>query len=277
MLLSYFFLLNVTNRSRNRKIWNPFFENLEAMKNFSLKSENKITLVSSDIKEFQEMNREILLLTDKVRVDFQNLKQFTEDISHEMQTPLAIIQAKIENIINGEDINSKQFDHFTSIQRDIKRLKQLNSRLTLLTKIDNNQFTNIEHIDFAEIVVESCQNFSELFQGKLIFSEIFETKVTMDKSLAIILCNNLISNAIKHTSEENEIVITLKNQEFTISNTGSRSILRPEMLFDRFYHESKSRNSTGLGLAIVKKICDRYAFGIFYRYEDNEHIFNIRF
>src|SRR5665811_311373 len=107
------------NRAKNVRLWTPFFLNLEAMKRFSLSSDVPIPLVESEILEFSDLNKEITTLTNKVRADYQNLKQFTEDVSHELQTPLAIIQAKIENIINGDNLNELQFGHLTSIQKDI--------------------------------------------------------------------------------------------------------------------------------------------------------------
>ena len=103
IILLVFAFLFYFNKSRNQRLWHPFFENLEAMKNFSLTSDETIPLVESDILEFSELKDEVALLTNKVRSDYKNLKQYTEDVSHELQTPLAIMQAKIENIINGED------------------------------------------------------------------------------------------------------------------------------------------------------------------------------
>ena len=108
------------NKSNNKKIWNPFFHNLEQMKKFSLLSKEPLQLLDSEILEFSELNKEISQLTGKVRDDYENLKQYTEDVSHELQTPLAIIQAKIENIINGQSVTEIQFNQLASIQKDIQ-------------------------------------------------------------------------------------------------------------------------------------------------------------
>src|SRR5690606_9325587 len=145
-VLAFLFLF-FFNTTKNIKLWNPFFKNLEQMKKISLSSNEEIQLVDSDVLEFSELKDEILLLTSKVKNDYENLKQFTENVSHEMQTPLAIIQAKIDNIINEHDINDKQFEQISSIQKDIQRLKHLNQRVTILTKIDNNQFVKVENVN----------------------------------------------------------------------------------------------------------------------------------
>lgn len=277
IILLAFLFLYYFNVEGNRKLWIPFFENLDAMKSFSVKSKNPIKLVESNILEFQELSTEISLLTNKVRDDYQNLKQFTEDVSHELQTPLAIMQAKIENIINTNKIDDDQYKLFASLQKDIQRLKQLNKRLTLLTKIENNQFINIDRVDIIEVIDKSIHNFKELFNTEIDFRERKSFYVNMDPYLAEVLCNNLISNAIKHDLSKKYIAISFTNETLIISNSGIEAIKSPEKLFNRFYKESKSNHSTGLGLAIVKKICDLYDFKIAYQFREGRHIFSVFF
>ena len=171
ILLVFLFLFYV-NRSKNQKLWTPFFHNLEQMKRFSLSSDAPIALMDSEILEFSELNTEIKLLTNKVRSDYRNLKQYTEDVSHEMQTPLAIIQAKIENVINMEEpLDDQQFEQLTSIQRDIQRLSQMTKRLTLLTKIENNQFANIEQLEtqIQGVVISSIIEREQVVNIRLVF------------------------------------------------------------------------------------------------------------
>ncbi len=276
ILLAFLFLFYF-NVEGNRKVWIPFFKNLEAMKAFSVKSESAIVLVESNIIEFQELSTEVSLLTNKVRDDYQNLKQFTEDVSHESQTPLAIMQAKIENIINTNAIDENQYLLFSSLQQDIQRLKQLNKGLILLTKIENNQFSNIAEIDISERIEKSILNFRELFNVEIIFKDKQSLNVSMDPYLAEVLCNNLISNAVKHGAKKENILIFCFQNSLMISNFGEKSIENPEKLFNRFYRESKSNQSTGLGLSIVKKICDLYGFKISYQFQEKTHIFSIIF
>jgi two-component system OmpR family sensor kinase len=276
-LLAFLFLFYF-NTKRNLKLWKPFFMNLEQMKRFSLTSKKMLTLVESDVLEFSELKNEITLLTNKVKTDYENLKQFTENISHEIQTPLAIIQAKIDNLINEYDINDKQFSQVTSIQKDIQRLKQLNKKITILTKIDNNQFINIENVQLTVLINEKIKNFKEMQFTNILHSSKQELMVTMDSYLADILINNLISNAIKHGKKrEEEILIYTTGSTLTISNFGDTALVNPESLFLRFYRESKAAQSTGLGLAIVKKICDFYGFTLSYDYKEQKHVFSIHF
>ena len=275
IILFVFGFLFYFNKAWNQKLWHPFFNNLEQMKLFSLTSETPIALMQSDILEFSELNSEITTLTEKVRSDYKNLKQYTEDVSHEMQTPLAIIQAKIENIINGDNLNDSQYEHLTSIQKDIHRLTQMNKRLTLLTKIENLQFSNPELLDLNEVVKKRIDNFSEIYASKIEFIEKGRVNIKIDAYLADVLVDNLISNALKHSIVQSSIVIEITDREFSVRNKGVQRLQNPERLFTRFYQEKNQKKSMGLGLAIVQKICDLYGFAPRYDFADEKHIFTI--
>ncbi|SDM36269.1 hypothetical protein SAMN04488514_10816 [Kriegella aquimaris] len=277
IILLVFSFLFYFNKAWNQKLWHPFFENLEQMKRFSLTSDKPILFMDSEILEFSELNYEITALTDKVRSDYKNLKQYTEDVSHEMQTPLAIIQAKIDNIINGDHLNDAQFEHLTSIQKDIQRLTQINKRLTLLTKIENQQFSNIEKVDITHCVGSTIQNFNEISDKEIKYERDDVIWAEMDRYLAEVLCNNLLSNAIKYTTGNADIRVIASDKTLSIANHGIRALQHPENLYTRFYRESETIKSTGLGLAIVKRICDLYDFEVDYKYEKGMHTFSITF
>lgn len=277
MFILAFLVLFFFNTSKNIKLWHPFFNNLEQMKKFSLSSPQDLQLEDSDVLEFSELKEEIQSLTSKVRSEYDKLKQFTEDVSHEMQTPLAIIQAKMDNIINEHFINDRQFEQMSSIQKDIQRLKHLNKRITLLTKIDNHQFINRENVNITNLAGDTIEDFREIGRANITLNSPENLIVSMDTYLASILINNLISNAIKHSPNEREIVLETSNHSLTVSNFGERELLHPDKLFIRFYREANSIKSTGLGLAIVKQICDLYGFRIVYSFHHSHHIFQVDF
>lgn len=275
IILLVFIFLFYFNKAWNQKLWFPFFNNLEQMKRFSLTSDRPIAFMDSDILEFSELNYEITDLTDKVRSDYKNLKKYSEDVSREMQTPLPIIQAKIENIFNGDNLSDVQFEHLTSIQKDIQRLTQMNKRLTLLTKIENQQFSNPQLLDFNLQVKQRIENFSEIYPSKINLNEKSQMQLTMDTYLADVLIDNLLSNALKHTIEPGLVTITIEEDIFSVTNEGAQGILNPKKLFPRFYSETSHKKSMGLGLAIVKKICDLYGFGVTYVFKEGKHVFTI--
>ena len=275
-VLAFIFLFYY-NTSRNLELWKPFFDNLEVMKKFSLTSKEPIHLADSDVLEFSDLKSQIELLTSKVKVDYESLKQFTENVSHEIQTPLAIIQAKIDNIINEHAINDKEFEQITSIQKDIQRLKQLNKKITTLTKIDNNQFIRIESISLTQLVDEKIEDYKELGINHITHVSKDDLTVMMDPFLAEILINNLLSNAIKHGSKSADISVFTDKNVLRISNLGETSLIHPEKLHLRFYREETNNKSTGLGLSIVKKIAVLYKFSMSYRFDEYHHIFTIDF
>lgn len=278
VFLAFIFLFFL-NKSRNKKLWEPFFINLDRLKNFSLKSNKSLNFEDSEILEFHELSTELELLTSKIQIDYRNLKQFTEDVSHEMQTPLAIMQAKIDTVINDENTSESQFVKFSSLQEDIQRLKQLNKKLILLAKIDNDQFVNTETLDINKVFQDAIENLKELTTTEIHFIDGNPINVKMDKSLAVVLCNNLLSNGIKHTPSGNPVTVRINNNVAFVENKGTVALARPDQIFERFYKESKKDESTGLGLSIVKKICDYYGFVPSYRFRESEklHIFQIDF
>jgi hypothetical protein len=275
ILLLVFILLFYLSKARNKRLWAPFFTNLEKMKEFSLSSTKPITLVDSPILEFSELKKELETITKKVATDYLNLKQYTENVSHELQTPLAVIKAKIETMINGNTLNKAQFDVLTSIQQDIYKLTQLNKRLSLLTKIENNQFEKIESISLSNIITELIQNFEEITTANIQHTIKTELNAKMDPYLAEVLCQNLLSNAIKYNTDGRIIKVIGEKNSMVISNQGSKELQHPSKLFTRFYKEATTNKATGLGLAIVKRICDLYNFKIQYSFEKGWHIFTI--
>jgi signal transduction histidine kinase len=269
------------NKKINKTVWNPFFKNLDAIKSFSIQSNTSIDLADSDIQEFIELNSHLKSLTEKVVKDYQNLKQFTEDVSHEAQTPLSIIQAKIENLTN--DTEHLTIDHLSAlndIQKNAKRLSKLNKGLILLTKIDNQQFNNPEIVNVNDTVaslIEDVEDLSNIKHQTVTFTEDSNVEVNMDKVLGEILFSNLIGNAIKHTPENGHINFLIKENAFSICNSGTAFSINSTQLFKRFLKTDPKSPSLGLGLAIVKKICDFYNFTITYEYQQRMHCYTILF
>ena len=91
------------------------------MKNFSVETNRPIELHKSDIDEFQELNNSLTKLTNKINSDFNNLKEFTENASHEMQTPLAIMQSKSELLLQADNLNKSQVNQIRTIYQSVQR------------------------------------------------------------------------------------------------------------------------------------------------------------
>ena len=284
MAITLIFLLLIgalyfINKQIAISVWKPFYDNLERLKSFSLKANEKIVLRETNITEFNELNQSISQLTDKIVSDYNSLKEFTQNASHELQTPLAVIQAKIENLLNNENLSQEQMSSLHAILESISRLSRLNSSLLLLTKIENKQFSNNELLDFATCIGENLDTMKELFAMRQITPtlEINHSFLhNMDKKLFNLLVNNLLKNQLMHTPEDGNVLIRIQANQVVFANSGKQPLKDKTRIFDRFYKENFDESSTGLGLALVKKVCDVSGLKIDYTFEDKRHQFIIR-
>lgn len=278
------FLLMITvyfvNTIIMRNVWNPFNENLEILKNFSLENSQAIHLQETNIDEFQELNQSLVKLTEKINSDYSNLKEFTENASHEMQTPLAIMQSKAEMLMQSENLSRSQLQQIKAIYLAGQRLSKLNKTLLLLAKIDNQQYKNKETIDINEAIERQLELFEDFIENKklkLNKKSTLNTKIEVNPLLFDMVLSNLISNAIKHNIEHGNIDILTTDLFISISNSGIPPKLNSTTLFERFKKESSSSNSFGLGLSIVKKVCDNYYWKINHSFIENQHNITIYF
>ena len=278
------FLLIITvyfvNTIIMRSVWLPFYHNLEVLKNFSVENKEPIDLQNSKIDEFEELNVSLSKLTNKVKTDFTNLKEFTENASHEMQTPLAIMQTKSELLLQSENLDAEQVSQIRAIYQSVQRLSKLNKTLLLLSKIENNQFKELETIKVNKVIEKQLEIFEDFIENKNLKVEMrstLEVEIQANPLLFDMIVSNLISNAIKHNIEGGEIEILTTNLFISISNSGVVPKTSSEALFERFKKESTASNSFGLGLAIVKKICDNYNWKITHSYVEDQHNMSIYF
>ncbi len=278
LLLLLIGTLYFINKKTALSVWKPFYENLEKLKSFSLQSSEKFALNETPITEFNELNQSINKLTAKVTSDYNSLKEFTENASHELQTPLAVIQAKAENLLNDENMNREQVTVIQSILENIFRLEKLNSTLLLLTKIENAQFSNRETIHFEILIQNNIDSMKELFEMRGIKAEIDvkeEFIFKMNASLAQIMIINLLKNSLVHTHENGTVDVKIAKNQLVFSNSGKQTIKNSDKIFERFYKENSDEKSTGLGLSLVSKICEVSHLKVDYSFSENRHFFRI--
>jgi signal transduction histidine kinase len=216
-------------------------------------------------------------MAKKMRRDYVNLKEFNENASHEIQTPLSIIKSKLELLIQGEGLNQEQAGLINSVYEATTRMSRLNQGLLLISKIDNNQFHNTEQVDLQVILNKTLEHFEEILELRkirVVAHIVSPARAQMNPTLAEILVSNLVNNAIRHNLEEGEIRIGMDPDGFEIANTGYPLTIPPEDLFRRFRKSERAADSVGLGLSIVKKITQLYQFDI--RYEVKEGFHRIR-
>jgi signal transduction histidine kinase len=257
LLLLIFGLLLFLNNRLSLKLWRPFYQNIERLKLFSFQENKKLELQASDIDEFNDLKTSLILLTSKLQMDYKSLKEFTENASHEIQTPLSIISLNLEEVLQ-EDHSESNYKKLYACYQSTQRLSKLNEKLLLLAKLDNDQFNEIKSVNFNDLLTEKIEELAPLFENRSL-------KVNMeagtafildiDLILANILLVNLLSNAIKHSPSDTEIKIEITGESISIANQ-TKAIVDVDLIFKRFKKGNEASNSTGLGLSIAKRISE---------------------
>jgi signal transduction histidine kinase len=276
LLISLYFI----NRKLSLRIWQPFYKTLDELKEFSHDRPGFSLSSGSQIEEFTELNNTLDKLTQKVISDYQSLKRFTEDASHEIQTPLSVIQSKLETLMQYPDLNYAQADLIKSAYVYTIQISKLTHTLLLLTKIANDQFPERTAVNISALLDEKIALFEDHIIGKSLIIKkeiepecVHETNIFLAESLII----NLLGNAVKHSFSGGTVNINLVKNSFEISNPGNPLSVRASKLFDRFYKSDKSSDSYGLGLAIVNEICNLNKWEIKYEYENCLHKVIVKF
>ena len=274
IIICFYFL----NRWFSSRVWNPFYRALNVLKNFDLQKGGAVSFQKSKVDEFNTLNIELEKLTDKVARDYRNLREFTENMSHETQTPLAIIRSKLEILLQ----NSSSEEHATQILSTldaVNRLSKMNKGLIMLTRIENDQYAGQQIMALGPLIHKHLEDL-ELFitSREIIVHTDIDNNVIIkiNPNLAGILFTNLLSNAIKYNVTGGDLYVTLNQQGIIIANSGDPLIIPEKEVFERF-KKGDAPDSVGLGLAIVKKIIDHQDFTIDYHYRNSLHTFSILF
>lgn len=270
--------LLLMNRITLRQSWKIFYDTVKKISNYKVDTHKHFSLKSSDITEFNDLNRVIESMTNRINADYLNLKEYTEDASHEIQNPLAIINSKLELLMQSGELSEKLYKAVFDAYEASNRLSRLNKSLILLSKIENRQFADSEQINLNGLIQKQIELLEDIIETKGLK---IETKIDnsysleMNPYLAEILFINLIKNAIRHNIPGGVIRIEQESNNIKVSNSGNNLQIDPKDLFKRFQKSSNSPDSLGLGLSIVKKICDVYNYSINYEF-DQMHTFTIK-
>ncbi len=268
----------VTNRFVLNGLWKPFYTILQQVKRFNVADATRIGNIVSSVDEFNDLSDAVTKMSSRATTEYQGLKTFTENASHEMMTPLAVITSKLDMLIQDDKLGPDQYAQITDIYSAASRLSRLNQSLLLLVKIDNNLLKDTEKINLKTIILDKAQQFTEMIHNKNITLDyqLDDLEVNASKYLIDVLINNLFSNAIRHNKIEGRIEIRLTGNKLCFQNTGDANPLDQEAIFERFY-KGRTSDGTGLGLAIMKNICTLYNFEISYRFNQGLHCFWVQF
>lgn len=269
----------LTMRFISGRLWQPFDKTLEAIERFKLENGVCPQLAESEIKEFARLNTTLeRLMTDSLH-SYQLQKEFTENASHELQTPLAVFQSKLDLLLQQPEITEQQASIIQDLYQMNSRLSRLNRNLLLLAKMENNQFSRTDSIDVITVINEFLPYLESLSEG-LALKQNFSVNslpIKANRSLLESMINNLVVNAVRHNKPDGEITVSLSNDRLTVSNTSDDAALDENQIFNRFYRPSEKTTGNGLGLSIVKAVCDYHDWKISYRYCGGKHEFTVIF
>ena len=269
--------LALISRKLSRTIWDPFYTILDRLKKYQIDKDISIDLPRSTTAEFRDLSSAISQLVIKNHDAFQSQKEFTENASHELQTPLAVMKGKID-LLMQTPLSEKQAELIHVLQDAASRMARLNRNLLLLTKIENQQFLEQEQINLDSLVQKLVGQFQEQLEQKSMEVKIeksSELTVHANSTVIEVLFTNLITNSIRYSPSKSKVNILMHDNVFTISNPGT-PLNSPEKIFGRFQREAGTSGS-GIGLAIVKKICDNSGYTIQYQYLNGAHTFTLNF
>lgn len=280
MLCCIFLTMILYNRYLSKNLWKDFKTNLNTLKKYSLNSHDKLELIPTHIDEFDDLNEVLIKMSDRLNKDYEASKEFSANAAHELQTPLAIIRNKCEELFSKEKLPENTIKIIREIYTSSNRLSGMTKALLLLAKIDHGQFNKNEKIFLEKIIADKIEFYQDILEEKSILINLKANPnffIIMDKRLATLWIENIIINAIKYSVPNKEITIEVKTDKLLIANYGEKAIQDPEQIFNRFYTESNHSDSTGIGLAIVKKITDHYKIHISYHFHDYTHTFGFHY
>jgi two-component system sensor histidine kinase ArlS len=226
---------------------------------------NHIIPVKTSTQDFKYLDESLRLLMDQINIDFEKEREFTANASHELMTPISILQHKMENLLAEEDVTEELAPKIVEMMKTLDRLKKISSSLLLISRIDNEQFSKKEQVKPLDLVKEIMEEIGHRLEEKGI-------KVTLNisdhalmkqvnKDLLFQMLYNLIHNAIKFNKKNGNIIIKdqhLKNGNYEIRIEDTGEGISAEQLPYIFYRFRKTNTEGnvgyGLGLAIVKSI-----------------------
>ena len=277
LAMVFFLIIFFLNQHSVRRGLKVFYSTVTKLENFNISKPELIFFENAEIDELKKLTEVFKKMSLKISNDFNEQKEYTENVSHEIQTPLAIISSKADELLQSDNLKKDEMEHLEIIMHTTSRLAKINQALILLTKIDNKFYTDQSTISIGSIIREKLDFFKDLILEKEISLNLIVEKpldFNMNKYLADTLFLNIIKNAIMHNFKGGSIEVYLSSTSLKIINDGPE-LLNKDNIFKRFIRSS-NKDSLGIGLSIVKKICNFYSIGINYIYS-NKHEFQLDF
>ena len=233
----------------------------------------------TNVTEFQQLNDSVTACIHRIEEVYERERRFIGDASHELQTPLAVCQNRIELMMDDATLTEQQMMELAKMQQTISELIRLNKTLLFLSKIENNQYIDHTEVSVNAKLHRQLEMLAEVYESKDITLNLYEQgqwTLLANDELMTSLVSNLLRNAYLHSSPHTSIDVYIKDGALSIANAGEGEALDSSRLFDRFYRgHHGTKHSNGLGLSIVKAICEASHLKVVYTFEQGKHIFTV--
>ena len=299
LLLFLFLMAGMTYITRliHEKLWKPFFTTITQTEQFNIRQHEIPHFITTSTQEFNQLNRALETLIDNNLQAYKIQKEFTEDASHEMQTPLAVFRTKLDLLLQQPNLTEEQLQIIQSLYKASSRLVRMNKNLLLMAKMDNRQFPDTQALNVSALLDELLPFLQEqaVAASIMLETQFINKSLTLqaNKILLESLFTNLLTNAVRHNLPGGKILVRLEDNRFETFNTGSLQPLDSARLFHRFGRPNLIKQGdephpsleiptpqtqgSGLGLAIVRQICTLYGWQIDYAFEGGMHRFKTLF
>jgi len=275
----FFLIVFFVNRKSIKNALKVFYSTIQKLEDFEVSKAEELSLDTAEVDEVKKLNAVFEKMSEQIRQDFEAQKEYTENVAHELQTPLAIISSKADELMQADNLSKQQMEQLALLMEATNRLSKINQALIFLTKIDNRFYREGATFSLNDLIKEKLTLFEEVIKEKNIQLEVDLSDIThiyMDKYLAETMVINLLKNAIVHNEQGGLLHIKLTNQSLIISNSGKALTFPESDIFKRFIRSDHNKKSLGIGLSIVKRICELYNFTVNYQFKE-KHIFTIYF
>jgi signal transduction histidine kinase len=275
MLLFLVFIILITfltDLQYTRQLLRPLdiiTNKLKGISNPSIFDKTPVRTTTSDFHHLDDALIELMRHIDQL---FQNEKEITVNISHELLTPISVLRSKLENLLIRSDIGSEISTKIEESLKTLHRLQSLVNSLLLIARIESQQYLRDESFSVNEVLHEIISEIIPIAEDAgIIIKEEFEKDFhikSANRSLLFSMFYNILNNAVKNTSSQGEVIVktTLyeNNYTVTITDTG-KGMTETQMstLFSRFKTKvGNNPDGIGIGLAIAKSIADFHGIEI---------------
>ncbi len=226
--------------------------------------------VNTSTTDFDYLQETIHSQMRRIEKAFNSEREYTSNVSHELLTPISVIQSKLENMISDGNLPESELPRIYEARKTLGRLTLMVRSLLMLSRIENDEYPLKDEVNIRDVVENVTEELEDRFEARgLTVTLDWKTPATTlsgNRQLIFNMFYNLVNNAIKYTSEGG-ITVTAEAKGdktvITVKDTGKGIPAgNLEGLFTRFGGHDPNGGGYGLGLALVKKICDYHSISV---------------